>query len=126
MAKTFKIALSPTFTATVNIPRVGADDIAVPFKFKTMDRKQLANMFTEWNKAQTELIESSENYDLADWTSKEIELQVNQIKHIVVGWGIEDEFNDENIEALVTTAISVTSVITEVYSEAYTRAKKGN
>jgi len=126
MAKSFKIAVNPTFTAMVEVPRVGGDPISVKFVFKAMNRLQLAALFTKWQKAQEELIEGGADYSLEQWAEKEIELQVEQVKDIVTGWGFDDAFNDENIEELVTTALDVTTAITDAYGDAYTRARKGN
>lgn len=126
MAKSFKIAVNPTFKANVKVPRVGADPLDVQFTFKVKDRKELAKMFGEWKKAQDEMRENSEGFTLEDWANKEIAMQVDQIKDIVVGWGFDDEFNDENIEALVSSVISVTDEIQITYNEAYTRARSGN
>lgn len=126
MAKSFKIAVNPTFKAAVNVPRVGADPLAVTFTFKAKDRMQLAKMFDVWKADQEELKKDSKDYTLADWTEKEIQMQVKHLKDIVEGWGFDDEFNDDNIEALVSSVISVTDVIQETYNEAYTRARSGN
>lgn len=126
MAKSFKIAVAPTFTAMVDIPRVGGDSISVKFVFKAMNRLQLAALFTKWQKAQEALIESGGDFTLEEWAEKEIDLQVQQVKDITTGWGFEDEYSDENIEALVTTALDVATAITDAYGEAYTRARKGN
>jgi len=126
MAKSFKIAINPTFTAVVDIPRIGADPIAVKFTFKAMNRVQLAKLFTKWTAAQQKLVDEGADFTLQDWAEKEIDMQVEQLKDIVVGWGFEDEFNDENIEALVSTLIDVTSTITDCYGEAYARARRGN
>lgn len=70
--------------------------------------------------------EDGNPFSLTDWASREIELQIEQLKDIVEGWGFTDEFSDENIEALVTTSVSVTDAILDQYNEAYTRARSGN
>ena len=126
MAKSFKIAVAPTFTSMVDIPRVGGDNISVKFIFKSMNRLQLAALFTKWQKAQEEMVAEGADFTLEEWAAKEASLQVQQVKDITNGWGFEDEFNDENIEALVLTAIDVATAITDAYGEAYTRARKGN
>lgn len=126
MAKSFKIAVNPTFKATVKVPRVGGEPLDIPFTFKTKDRKELAKMFGEWKKDHEELVKDSEEYSLEDWAEKEIAMQVKQLKEIVAGWGFDDEFNDENMEVLVSSVISVTDEIQATYNEAYTRAKAGN
>lgn len=133
MAKSFKVQMNQTFKAPVKIPRVGGDPLNVTFEFKVMTRKGLARMFDEWKKEGQELIARAEKaedggngYTLADWAEHEIEMQVKQIKDIVVGWGFTDEFNDENIEELIESSVSVTDAIIEQYNEAYTRARQGN
>jgi len=126
MAKSFKIQTNPTFKSVVKVPRVGAEPLEVSFTFKVKDRKALAKMFGEWKADHEELVKGSEDYSLEDWADKEIEMQVKQLKDIVVGWGFDDEFNDENIEALVSSVISVTDEIQSTYNDAYTRAKAGN
>lgn len=133
MAKSFKVQMNPTFNAAVKIPRVGGDPLNVTFTFKVLDRKSLARVFDKWKKDNIALIEAAKEagengteFTMEDWADREIELQIEQIKDIVIGWGFSDEFNDENIEALVTTSVSVTDVILEQYNEAYTRARSGN
>lgn len=131
--KSFKLQMAPTFKAPVKIPRVGGEPLAVTFTFKVLDRRCLAKIFDKWKAENIALIEeaklASENgseFTLEDWADREIEMQIKQIKDIVEGWGFSDEFNDENIEALVTTSVSVTDVILEQYNDAYTRARSGN
>lgn len=133
MAKTFKIQSNPTFKATVKVPRVGSDPMDVQFTFKVLDRRGLAALFDKWKAQNLELVADSEKaaeegnpFGLIEWADREIDLQVQQIKDIVEGWGFSDEFNDENIEALVTTSVSVTDAILEQYNEAYTKARSGN
>lgn len=131
--KSFKVQLNPTFKAAVKIPRVGGEPLPVTFEFKVLDRRALAKVFDKWKAENIALIEESkaaaetgDEFTLETWADREIELQVSQIKDITVGWGFSDEFNDENIEALVSTSVSVTDVILEQYNEAYTKARSGN
>lgn len=133
MAKSFKLQVNPTFKAPVEIPRIGADPMRVSFVFKAMNRLELARMFDKWKEEGQEMVDemrrdaANENqWTLEKLAAREIELQVSQLKDIVVGWGFEDEFNDENIEALVTTAVSVSEAIVDQYHDAYQRARKGN
>lgn len=133
MAKSFKLQMNPTFKATVKIPRVGGEPIAVSFTFKALDRRALAKVFDKWKEQNLELLElsksaqeSGQEMSLEEWSDKEIALQVEQVKDITVGWGFDDDFNDENIEALVTTSVSVTDVILKEYNDAYQRARSGN
>lgn len=133
MAKSFKVQINPTFKSAVSIPRIGGDPLAVTFEFKAMDRVALARMFDKWKAESIELMEEAAERELAgkgftleEWAEREIPLQVKQVKDITVGWGFSDEFSDENIEALLTTSVSVTETILSVYNDAYTRARQGN
>lgn len=133
MAKSFKLQINPTFKSTVKIPRVGGEPMSVSFTFKALDRRALAKVFDKWKAQNIELLELSKSRQedgkemtLEEWSDREIELQVGQVKDITVGWGFDDEFNDENIEALVTTSVSVTDVILAEYNEAFNRARSGN
>lgn len=131
--KKFSIKQNPTFKASVKIPRVGGEPLEVSFTFKALDRVSLAKLFDSWRKETTALLaaaqeagEDGNEYTLEDWAEKEIAVQVKQVKDITVGWNFEDEFNDENIELLVNTSVSVTDAIIEQYNEAYSRASQGN
>lgn len=124
MAKKFKIAQNPTFKADVNIPIVGGEDIKVGFTFKYLTRKELAEMYDKWSKMAEGM--KFEDVTLLELTEQEMNLQKAQIKDIVVGWEYEDEFNDENIEALVDVSVNIVKSITDAYQESYHSAKKGN
>lgn len=133
MAKSFKLQKNPTFKSTVKIPRVGDEPLAVTFTFKALDRRALAKVFDGWKKEHIALHEASAERDtegnpftLEEWADLEIALQAKQVKDVVVGWGFSDEFNDENIEELVATSVSVTEAILEQYNEGYIRARSGN
>lgn len=131
--KSFKVAINPTFKASVKIPMIGRDPLVVGFTFKVMDRRELARLFDKWKEQNLELAKEAEDrkeagdpLTLEEWTEREIALQSTQVKDVVVGWGFAEEFNDENIEALVSTSVSVTDVIISEYNEAYNRARQGN
>lgn len=131
--KSFKQQMNPTFKATVKVPRVGGEPLAVGFTFKALGRRELAAVFDKWKTQNLELhdraIEAEKDgvpMTLSQWADHEIDIQLEQIKDIVVGWGFSDEFNDENIEELISTSVSVTDAILEQYNEAYTRAREGN
>lgn len=131
--KSFRVQMNPTFKAAVKIPRVGGEPLAVTFTFKVLDRRGLAKVFDKWKAENLALIEDAKKaaeegseFTLEDWADREIALQIDQIKDIVDGWGFSDEFDDENIEALISTSVSVTDAILEQYNEAYTRARQGN
>lgn len=125
MAKSFKIASKPTFKADVSIPRIGADDMVVSFEFVTRPRSELAKLFDKWQDAANE-ISKKEIKTFEELTESDIENQVVQLKDIVVGWGFDEEFNDENIRELVETSNSVADAVIEAYNKAYQKARSGN
>ena len=124
MSKKFKIKQNPTFKAKVVIPVVGGDGVETEFEFKYLTRKELAAMYDKWSEEAQKL--TFEDVTLAELTDQEMKLQVMQIKDIVCGWDIEDEFNDENIEGLVNISINIVKAITDVYQKAYVESKLGN
>lgn len=124
MSKKFKIKQNPTFKAKVVIPVVGGDGVETEFEFKYLTRKELAAMYDKWSDEAKKL--TFEDVTLAEPTDQEMKLQVMQIKDIVCGWDIEDEFNDENIEGLVNISINIVKAITDVYQKAYVESKLGN
>lgn len=124
--KKFKILQNPTFKEKVKIPRIGGEPIEVEFEFKYLVRKELAKIYDGWQDKLKELYNPEDEKTLSDLTDVEIAFQVMQLKDIVVGWDFEDEFNDENIEALVETSVLAAKTVVEAYQEAYTKAKLGN
>ena len=131
MAKTFKIQQNPTFKEIVKIPRVGGEPLEVVFEYKYLTRKELAVLQDDWNKATKEMIEKwtkaeDAERSLEEMSEDEITHNVKQLKDIVVGWNFSDEFNDENIRALVEATLHTTDSIVNAYYEAYTKAKVGN
>lgn len=131
MSKSFKIQQNPTFKEAVKIPRVGGEPLEVVFEYKYLTRKELAALQDDWNKATKEMIEKwTEAEDaersLEEMSEDEITHNVKQLKDIVVGWNFSDEFNDENIRALVEATLHTTDSIVKAYYEAYAKAKVGN
>jgi len=131
VAKTFKIQQNPTFKETVKIPRVGGEPLEVVFEYKYLTRKELAVLQDDWNKATKEMIEKwtkaeDAERSLEEMSEDEITHNVKQLKDIVVGWNFSDEFNDENIRALVEATLHTTDSIVKAYYEAYAKAKVGN
>ena len=124
MSKKFKIKQNPTFKAKVVIPVVGGDGVETEFEFKYLTRKELAAMYDKWSDEAKKL--TFEDVTLAELTDQEMNLQVMQIKDIVCGWDIEEEFKDENIEGLVNISINIVKAITDVYQKAYVESKLGN
>lgn len=127
MAK-IKIAQNPTFTAVVQVPRIGGEPAPVEFEFRYMDRVTLASMFDRWNKARDAWNEKARKGE-ASWeevTAGEIALQAEQLGEIVTGWDLEDEFSQEAIVNLVRTCIGAPKAVTDAFQAAYSQARLGN
>lgn len=129
MAK-FKIAQNPTFKADVDIPRVGGATITVPFEFKYRGRKELAQLFSGWQRSakddQDHLKEKGEDLTLIDITDADIERQIEQVTELVVGWGFDDKLSPESIRALVETSAGAGDAIVKAYQNAFAVARLGN
>ncbi|MBV4500368.1 phage tail assembly chaperone [Pseudomonas shirazensis] len=127
MAK-IKIAQNPTFTAPVQVPRIGGEAVPVEFEFRYMDRVTLAGMFDRWNKARDAWAEKAKEQD-ASWevvTAGEITLQAEQLGEIVAGWDLEDEFCQEAILDLVRTCTGAPKAVIDAFQAAYSPARLGN
>lgn len=127
MAK-IKIAQNPTFSAVVQIPRIGAEPVPVEFQFRYLDRVALAEMFDQWNKARDAWAAKAQEEGVSwkDATAAEIKLQADQLKDIVVGWGLDDEFSDDAILDLVRTCTGAPKAVIDAYQAAYSPARLGN
>lgn len=127
MAK-IKIAQNPTFTAPVQVPRIGGEAVPVEFEFRYMDRVTLAGMFDRWNKARDAWAEKAKEQD-ASWevvTAGEVTLQAEQLGEIVAGWDLEDEFSQEAILDLVRTCTGAPKAVIDAFQAAYSPARLGN
>lgn len=129
MAK-FKIAQNPTFTADVDIPRVGGATIKVPFEFKYRDRKELAVLFAGWQESAKEDQErfkaKGDDLTLIEITDSHVERQIEQVTQLVTGWGFEDKLSPESIRALVETSAGAGDAIVDAYQKAFSAARLGN
>lgn len=126
MAK-LKIAENPTFTAEVEIPRVGGDPIKVPFTFRYRNRAELAELFDRWRVENKTVYEAvGEGSTLADVTAAEVQQQASQLAEIVEAWGFDDPLNEDSLRALVLTSIGAGTAVLDAYSAAYRDARRGN
>lgn len=127
MAK-IKIAQNPKFTALVQVPRIGGEAVPVEFTFRYMDRVTLAEMFDRWNKARDAWAAKAQEEGVSwkDATAAEIKLQADQLKDIVVGWDLDDEFSDDAILDLVRTCTGAPKAVIDAYQAAYSPARLGN
>ena len=125
MAK-FKLIQNPTFKADVMLPTVGGESVKVGFEFKYRDRAELATLYAGWGERHKALGEKSEEAGLEKFTAMLIDLQVEQLKAIVVGWDVDEDFTDENLRILVSSISATPSAVLAAYSEAYSKARLGN
>lgn len=126
MAKKFSIQQAPTFKADVSLPRVGGDVMVVPFTFRFLDRVELAKVIDGWNQQEKELVEAAQGKSVEEATQLEVDMQVGQIQQVVVGWGFDDEFNEDSIRALALTSVNAPAAVLSAYHQAYRPAKSGN
>ncbi|QHJ80692.1 MAG: hypothetical protein [Caudoviricetes sp.] len=129
MAKKFSIKRDPTFKATVNLPSPGQEPVPVEFTFKWMDRKEL----TKFNDDRYQFFvtkvpdyakeEGVTGIDVAQFV---IDYEVPQLRAIIAGWDIEEEFNDENLQALVEAGSELPAAIVNGYLASYDKAREGN
>lgn len=130
MPTKFKIAQDATFKADVEIPRVGGTTNKVSFEFKYRNRKELAALFAGWQQAakldQDRFKEKGDDLTLIDITEANIERQTEQVVALVVGWGFEDKFTPENVQALVETSAGAGDAIIAAYQNAFSVARLGN
>ena len=54
------------------------------------------------------------------------EQQTQQIKDLVVGWGFDDEYSDDNIVAFVKSCQGAAESVVKAYEGAYSQARLGN
>jgi hypothetical protein len=124
MAK-FSIAQNPTFTADVEIPRVGGEPIKVKFTYRVLGRKELASIYDKWSDTAKSMMEM-EDITLSQLADADIDAQVQQIKDIVVSWGFDDEYNDDSVYALCDTCVGAAQAIVEAYRVAYAESRSKN
>ncbi|AHC35568.1 MULTISPECIES: phage tail assembly chaperone [Pseudomonas] len=125
MAK-FKLIQKPTFKAPVMIQRAGYSAEKVEFEFKYLDRTALAELYTAWNERHDELSKQVGDMDLNAFTAAQIDLQVDQLLAVVVGWDIEEKFTSENVRILVNSINSAPKAVLNAYAEAFSEARLGN
>ena len=126
MAK-IRIAQKATFNAPVLIPIVGGEPEKLEFTFKYRDRTELAALFDEWNEARNKARAAlGEKPSWSEVVAVDTEQQTQQIKDLVVGWGFDDEYNDDNIVAFVKSCQGAAEAVVKAYEGAYSQARLGN
>jgi hypothetical protein len=126
MAK-IRIAQKATFNAPVLIPIVGSEPEKVEFTFKYRDRTELAALFDEWNEARNKA--RAVLGDKPSWSevvAVDTDQQTQQIKDLVIGWGFDDEYSDDNIVAFVKSCQGAAEAVVKAYEGAYSQARLGN
>lgn len=124
----FKTIQNPTFTADVQIPRVGGEPVKVQFEFRYLSRLDIAALFDKWNAARAELGKAAKKTDIT-WqqaTTGQVDFEVQQFKDIVVGWELDDELTDEFIAGLLASCMGVSEAIVSAFQEAHGNTRRGN
>lgn len=96
--------------------------------FAYKDREALSAFADEQIQHSKQFAEQAkeEGVTVVDLTFKTIDFQVKHLAEIIVGWGFEDELNEQNIRALACSAASVPDAILKAYQNAYADARLGN
>lgn len=132
MAKRFSIAQNTTFKHVAQIPRVGDKPISVQLEYKYFPRPKLNEITDVWSKKHSEMVDEwnrereAGTLELVKMNRDETEFDISRLKDILVGWEFDEEFNDENIKALVESNIGTVDAVISAYNEAYQKAKLGN
>lgn len=123
MAK-FTISQPKTFKADVPIPQLGGEPLLVPFEFNVFTREALAKIQDEWVKNEPHV--TGDDITHVDYIKKVNASKVKQVKQLVVGWGFDDTYNDENIAHLVNTIIGSDEAIVRTFFTEIAKARLGN
>ena len=102
----FKLNPEPTFKASVRIPVPGGESEPVEFTFKHRTTTQIKSFFLE--------------------ECKGSKSDVDVVKLMVVGWGLDDAFNDENLGRLIDNYPGSRRAITDAYFDELTKGRLGN
>ena len=127
MAK-FSVKSNPTFTVSVPLPVVGGESIPTNFTFKHLDRMGLAefqNSRFEFAKQIGELA-SRNTSTTSDIAKTAIDFEFKQLKEIIVGWEIDEPYNDDNLMELVKFGSELTAAIVNGFLGSYSSAREGN
>ena len=108
MGLKLKLNPEPTFKAKVGIPVPGGKPTLVEFTFKHRTREQVKEL-------QDEMAALGENADEAE-----------AFRMFVVGWELDDEFNDENIKRLLSNYLGASAAISSAYFSELYGARRGN
>lgn len=119
---------APTFTADVEIPRFGGNPVKVKIIYNYLDRDEhsaLADADIAYSKEMQELTKE-EGSKVVELAARSKEHQFDQLKKVVNGWGFTEEFNDENLQALVGHSAETAAAIIGAFRNAYEKAREGN
>lgn len=102
----FKLKANPTFKTKVGIPIPGGEPESVEFEF----RHRTLDGITKFR----------EECAAGKKSNREV------FDAIVVGWGLTDEFNGDNIDMLLQNYPGAANAIAGVYLEELFKARRGN
>lgn len=99
-----KLNPEPTFKSEVRIPVPGGDAEPVSFTFKHRTRSQI-KAFPAEVKGKPD---------------------VEVVKMCVMGWGLDDEFNDDNVMRLIENYPGASKAIVDTYFDELGKTRSGN
>ena len=59
-------------------------------------------------------------------SAKAEEFQFDQLKKAINSWGFSEELTDDNLRAVIRSAVAVPIAILDAYKGAYNKAREGN
>ena len=104
MASKLKLQPNPTFKCKVGIPVPGVGEVEAVFEFKHKGRDELEKF----------------------WSAHVGQPHPEVAEALVVGWGLEDEFNIENLRALLNNYLGAAPALLTAYEDELLNARRGN
>ncbi len=104
----FQLKANPTFKADVKFQLPDASEAKIEFEFKHMGRKALGAFFENLGSEKTEKTDAQ------------------LLREIAVGWGLTEEFSDENIEEFLDNYPMSAIPIVNTWRNALTEGRTKN
>lgn len=113
-----------TFERVVSIPTEDGKALKIPFDFIHRDRIALAKMHDEMRALKAPVFDDDASE--VDKVQALIQIEVDNIKRVAAGWGLEAEFSDANIALFVRRYPGAAAEITADYAVSVVRGRLGN
>lgn len=128
MGKKYSIKRDPTFVAPVELPVPGGSVVSVDFTFNYKDRDEINQFEVDRLKFFGDLEQKAISGEIEPehLHPSVLEYEFQQLKKIVSGWDMEEEFNDENLRHFVKSSGPMVASVINSYLKSYEKAKQGN